>query len=492
MRRLDALPIEGVTRPTRQGPGLIRHRAAREHTVEMPSLSRTCRRLPPVVALISAVIVAGCASNPGSSDTAATAPGPSAAATSPPPADGITPAPLPSSAPPAATSPTQAEIERLLAAAAADPDDAESQRDLGFALLQRVRETADPSLYEPAAAAFEAARRLAPDDALVLVGIGGLQLGKHEFAEALTTGRKADELSPALASARAVIVDALVELGRYDEADSEAGEMLALRADLSTLARVSYLAELRGKLDAALGAMRLAAQSPGLAPENTAYVAALLGNLLVYTGDPAGAADAYRGALSLVPAHAPSLAGQGRLAVAAGKLDEAIRLFGRASEIVPLPEYVIALGDAQEAAGLTEDATLSFALARAEIQLFEASGVVVDLDLALFEADHGNPNRALAFAQAAYEATSTVRAADALAWALHRLGRDAEAKPYVDEALRLGSRDPLLRYHAGALAAALGDAPAARRDLELALQIDPGFSATGAAEARRLLTTLPE
>ena len=353
-----------------------------------------------------------------------------------------------------------------------------------------MRETADPSLYAPAAAAFEAARSLAPDDALVLVGIGGLELGKHQFAKALATGREAAELSPTLASARAVIVDALVELGRYDEADAEAGQMLALGSDLSTLARVSYLAELRGKLDVALSAMRLAAGSPGLAPENTAYVEALLGNLLVYSGDPAGAAGAYQAALGLVPAHAPSLAGEGRLAVAAGNLDEAIRLFGRASDIVPLPEYVIALGDAQQAAGLTEDATRSFALARAEIQLFQASGVVVDLDLALFEADHGDPGRALAFAQTAYAATPTVRAADALAWALHRLGRDAEAKPYVDEALRLGSRDPLLRYHAGAVAAALGDGAAARRDLELALRTDPGFSAIGTAEARRLLATL--
>jgi tetratricopeptide (TPR) repeat protein len=455
----------------------------------MPSSSRTCRRLLPIV-LIGVLVVAGCAASVVPSATISSSPNPSTRASLPPPSAVTTPQATRAS--PAPTSPTQSEVDRLLAAVASNPNDAESQRDLGFALIQRVRETADPSLYAPAAAAFNEARRLAPDDALVLVGIGGLQLGKHEFSAALSTGRKAAELSPRLASARAVIVDALVELGRYDEADAEAGEMLALGTDLSTLARISYLAELRGKLDSALGAMRLAARSPGLAPENTAYVEALLGNLLVYSGDPAGAAGAYQAALRLVPAHAPSLAGQGRLAVGAGRLDEAIRLFERASEIVPLPEYVIALGDAQEAAGLAEDAARSYALARAEIRLFEASGVVVDLDLALFEADHGDPTRALAFARSAHESTPTIRAADAVAWALHRLGRDAEAKPYVEEALRLGSRDPLLRYHAGAVAAALGDAAAARRDLELALRNDPGFSATGAAEARRLLGTLPE
>jgi tetratricopeptide (TPR) repeat protein len=299
-------------------------------------------------------------------------------------------------------------------------------------------------------------------------------------------------MSPNLAAARAVVVDALVELGRYDDAAAAAAEMLAVRADLSTLARVSYVAELHGKLDVALSAMKQAAATPGLAPENVAFVDALLGNLLVATGDPHGAQDAYARALALVASHAPSLAGEGRLAVGAGDLDAAIELFQRAADILPLPEYVIALADAQEAAGRPDDAARNIKLARAEIQLFQASGVIVDVDLALFEADHGDATAALAYAKEGYAATPTVRAADALAWALHRLGRDTEARKRSDEALRLGSRDPLLRYHAGAIAAAVGDAATARRDLQEALDTDPGFSATGAAEARRILDSLPD
>lgn len=442
-------------------------------------------RNPSLTAVACAVAIALGACAPASAPT----PG-----TSAPQSSVASPTSLPSAATvratPAPASATQIEVDRLLAAIAVNPDDAASQVDLGFALLQRIRETADPSLYSPAKAAFEAARTLTPDDALVYVGIGGLQLGKHQFAQALVTGRKAAALSPTLASARAVVVDALVELGRYDDADEAAGEMLALRSDLTTLTRVSYLAELRGKLDVALSAMRLAARSPGLAPENTAFVDALLGNLLVYSGEPAAAADAYRAALAIVPSHAPSIAGEGRLAVGAGRLEDAVALFQRATQIVPLPEYVIALGDAQAAAGRQAEAANSYALARVEIRLFQATGVIVDLDLALFEADHGDPGKALAFAQTAYRETPTVRAADALAWALHRLGRDREAKEHSDEALRLGSVDPLFRYHAGAIDAALGDANEARHNLQSALATDPGFSATGAAEARRILASV--
>jgi tetratricopeptide (TPR) repeat protein len=386
---------------------------------------------------------------------------------------------------------TVAEIARLQARVTADSTDEDAQRDLGFALAQRVRETADPSLYAPARAAFDAALKLVPEDAVALAGVAGIQLGKHQFAQALITARHAIALSPSLVAAHAAEVDALVELGRYDEADAAAGVMFGLSSSLPTLARVSYLAELRGHLKASLSAMREAAAAPGLVPENTAYVQVLLGNLLVYSGDAAGAAAAYQAALAIFPNHAPSLAGEGRLAVGAGKFDDAIALFQRAADIVPLPEYVIALGDTQAAAGHPDLAKRSYDLARAEIQLFKAAGVIVDVDLALLEADYGDPTLAFADAMAGYRATPTVRAADALAWALHRLGRDGEAIGHSVEALRLGSIDPILRYHAGAIAAALGDVKTARRDLQFALATDPGFSATGAAEARRILASLP-
>lgn len=419
---------------------------------------------------------------------------PTPAGSTQPPDSSAVPTAARSSQPPgpaATVSATVATIERLQAAVQADPANGDAQRELGFALAQRVRETADPSLYVPAMEAFDAALAIEPGDAQALAGVAGIQLGKHEFADALVTARKAIALSPSLVSAHAAEVDALVELGRYDEADAAAGVMFGLSSDLTTLARVSYLAELRGHLKASLTAMRQAAAAPGLAPENTAYVDALLGNLLVYSGDPTAAAAAYASALALVPGHPPSLAGEGRLAVGAGDLATAIERFAHAAAIVPLPEYVIALGDAQTVSGDAAGAAKSYALARAEIQLFKAAGVIVDVDLALLEADHGDPAAALRFATVAFAATPTVRAADALAWALHRLGRDRDALPDVQQALRLGSIDPILRYHAGAIEAALGRAQDARRDLEMALATDPGFSATGAAEARRILAGLP-
>jgi tetratricopeptide (TPR) repeat protein len=370
------------------------------------------------------------------------------------------------------------------------PDDPDTLRALGLALLQRVRETADPSLYAQAEEALTRARQLAPEDPLILVGIGGLQLGKHQFAAALDTAHKALELSPTLEPAKAVEVDALVELGHYDEAIAATQELIGLRVDITSLARVSYLRELHGNLDGAIAAMRQASASPALAPENTAYVETLLGNLLVYAGKPGEAKAAYESVLEIVPDHAAAIAGLGRLAVGRGDLVEAASRFEKAAAILPLPEYVIALGETHEAAGDSRAAAKSYDLARAETGLFQAAGVDVDLELALFEADHGNVSVALKLARQSYATRQTVRTADALAWANHRAGNDAEAARLSREALRLKGRDPLLLYHAGMIALATGDKATARRQLADALSIDPGFSPKGAAAARAALAGL--
>lgn len=382
---------------------------------------------------------------------------------------------------------TVALIARLRDRLAADPDDAATLRDLGLALLQRVRETADPSLYDQADEALDRARDLAPDDPLILVGIGGLELGRHDFEDALATAEAALELAPSMAAAHAVKVDALVELGRYDDATEAAAELLAIRVDLASLARVSYLRELHGNVAGAVAAMRQAAESPALAPENTAYVRTLLGNLLVNAGRPDEARETYEAVIAAAPDHAAARAGLGRLAIGRGDLDEAIAQFERAAAILPLPEYVIALGEAREASGDIDGAAASYDLARAETQLFVAAGVDVDLELALFEADHGDPAKAVELADAAYATRQTIRTADALAWAYHRADRAADASRLSAEALRLGTHDALLRYHAGMIALAAGDVTTARAHIDAALAADAGFSATGVAAARRAL-----
>jgi tetratricopeptide (TPR) repeat protein len=386
------------------------------------------------------------------------------------------------------------QIDTLISRIKSTPDDGLAYRDLGHAFIQWFRETADPSLLDRADKAFQEARRRLGDDPMVLVGEGALLLSRHDFAKALEVGRRAVDADDGLAAAHAVVVDALVELGRYEEAITAAGRLEKLsRGELPTLARASYIRELHGDLEGALDTMRRAALygSMSAPPENVAFVMVIVGNLQVATGKPDSALGAYDLALERFPNFPVALAAKGRLAVGRGDLEEAAEYFERASAVLPLPEYVIALGEVQEAAGLTEASRDSYALARAQSQLFQASGVIVDLELALFEADHGDAQKALEFAEAAYASRPNVKAADALAWALFKTGRLDEAEQRIQEALRIGTRDPLMLYHAGAIAGSAGRDGEAVRYLTDALSIDAGWSATGAADARRILSTLP-
>jgi len=134
--------------------------------------------------------------------------------------------------PAADTSSTASQIDVLIARIRSSPEDGPAYRDLGLAFIQWYRETADPILLDRAGRALEEARRRLGDDPLVVAGEGGLLLSRHD-AKALEVGRKALTSNGRLVAAHGVVVDALVELGRYDEAIEAAERMTqASRGDL--------------------------------------------------------------------------------------------------------------------------------------------------------------------------------------------------------------------------------------------------------------------
>ena len=362
--------------------------------------------------------------------------------------------------------------------------------ELGDAFVQRNRETGDPSYLSRAEQAYRGALARDKRNASAVSGLGTLAAARHDFRGALAQARAAHRLNPATLAPYPVMVDALVELGRYDEAARTLQRMVDLKPGLAAYARVSYFRELHGDLTGATEALQLAVSAGGSAPENSAYVRTLLGNLEFARGRLGAAEESYRRALDAVPAYAPATAGLARVDAVHGRYDESITRLRDVVDRLPLPEYAIALAETEQAAGRREDAAADFEVVRAEQRLLAQNGVNTDVDLSIFEAEHGSPARAVMLARRGWGAAPSVRSADALGWALTRAGRPDEGLAYAHRALRLGSRDPLFLYHAGIAARDSGQTGEARVLLRRALALNPRFSPLHAPRARAALEAL--
>jgi tetratricopeptide (TPR) repeat protein len=357
------------------------------------------------------------------------------------------------------------------------PDDPHLLTQLASAYLQRARETGDPTYYSKADGLLTSASAQLSADADVAIAEGSLALSRHDFVAALGWGTRAVALGPARPSAYGVLVDAQVELGRYDDAVANAQRMADMRPDLSSYTRISYLRELHGDLAGAIDAMTLAIQAGPLTGEVTAWCDVQLGNLYFTKGDLDSAERAYARSMHRVEGYPHGYAGLARVRAARGDLASAATLYERAVATLPMPDYVGALGDVYARLGDASGAERQYALVDVERQLLIANGVRVDADLALFYADHGRDlARAVDAARTEYSIRPSVHIADILGWAEFQTGDLAGALQHSAAALRLGSEDPLLLYHAGVIAQANGDNAGARELLRRAYELNPRFS----------------
>jgi tetratricopeptide (TPR) repeat protein len=266
--------------------------------------------------------------------------------------------------------------------------------------------------------------------------------------------------------------------------------LVDLRPGLPSYSRVAYARELQGDADGAMRALELAAASASN-PSDAAFVAFQQGELQWNNGALAEAAAAYARAVRSDASFLPAKAALARLHAASGEPDRAVAEYQAVLAVVPAPQYVIELGDLYASRGRLDLAGEQTDLLRAQEQLFRANGVNVDLEVALFDADHHvDLDNGLTAARAEYGRRQSISAADALAWQLHANGRDAEALPLADDALRLGTGSALFHFHRGVIELGLHEVDGARADLQRALSLNPHFSLLHAPEAARLLESL--
>ena len=398
---------------------------------------------------------------------------------------GASAAVAPAPAPPANA--TDAQIRRLQAKLRTTPDDVRSLAALGLAYEQRMRETADPAYLTKADGVLHQALKLDPRSAEATVGLGSLALSRHDFRGALVIGRRAVRLAPGAGLPYGIVGDALVELGRYDQAFRTFDRMVQEEPGASAYARIAYARELLGDRPGALQAMRLALESAEGRGEAAAWARFQIGKLLFGGGKTAAAIAQYRMALRELPGYVHALDGLAQAEAAQGHTGAALRLSRRAVDTVPLPQFVTTLADILQSSGDRAAAREQYALVGAVERLLRANGVKSDLEIAQFYVDHGlRLHHALQLARRAHAERPSIDGDDVLGWALVRNGRCAEGLDYAKRSLRLGTRDASKFFHRGMAERCAGHGAEARVWFDRALALNPHFSLLWSPVARRL------
>lgn len=386
------------------------------------------------------------------------------------------------------TGDTAGYVRGLERRVAARPSNGDALVLLGLAYQQRARETGDPTFYSLSERALARAAAARGEDSLVVSGLASLAVSRHRFREALALARRAVRQDPKNGTAYAALGDALASLGRYGQAFRVFDRAAVLAPSVATYARIAYARELLGRPQSAVAALRLALELDSTVPEHKAWTLVQLGNVELNVGRLGEAAQAYREALRRFPSYVHAEAGLARVEAARGRYRRAIALLRHAVEVLPLPQYAVALGDVLTADGRAAQARRAYALVGAIQRLSEANGVRTELQAALFDADHGiRLERALARARLAHRDRPSIDGDDVLAWALQRTGRCREALRSSERALRLGTLDALKFFHRGMIERCLGHEQAARAWFARALDLNPHFSLLWAPVARKAL-----
>jgi tetratricopeptide (TPR) repeat protein len=377
----------------------------------------------------------------------------------------------------------------------ADPDDLVALNKLAGYYLKLHRETEDVHYLELAMRSAKASLAVLPADQ----NLGGLsvlaqvELETHNFTSARDHARELTEYQPHKSFAYQVLGDALLELGDYENAAAAYKKMqLADPDSVGTNARLARQAFLHGDQKQArqhyIIALSRARESSIPSPETIAWCHWQLGELAFALGRLDEARNHYDDAWAAFVGYPHAATSLARLLAAQGDLFGAIWSYELIITKRSDPIDSAALGDLYKVAGRNEDAEKQYRMAETVSQGDALNAALYNRHLVLFWADHDrNVQQAYEKARNDYTTRRDIFGADAFAWAAFKAGKIEEARGAMQDALRLGTQDARLFYHAGIIARAAGDTAASRNYLRRSLELNPHFDPVQASIAKSAL-----
>lgn len=321
---------------------------------------------------------------------------------------------------------------------------------LGWAFVAKARSSFDPGFYTLAEQCALCMTSKQPDSAEAQLLRGHILNQMHRFREAEVLARQL-VAQRGLSFDYGLLGDALTEQGKIDDAVAAYDHMLQQKPSPQGYIRAAHVRWLTGDLAGAIQLMRMAVNG-FRDPEASAWSHVRLALYELQAGQVQQASSRIAATMASKPEYAPALAAHGRLLLAQGKPHDAIVPLQRAVKLNPLPESQWLLIEALRAADRTDEA-------QAVEQTLMQRGATDDrrtLALYLATTDR-DPSLAVRLAQAELEVREDVLTLDDLAWALKAAGKHQEARAVNARAMKVGTRDARLFYHAGVIAAAVGE-----------------------------------
>jgi tetratricopeptide (TPR) repeat protein len=369
-----------------------------------------------------------------------------------------------------------------------------SATDLGMLYEARARLTGDIADYGRAQQALQQALAIEPHEMSARVTHARVLASLHDFTGALAETQAIVKDDATQLAAVATAGDAELELGDVAAAAASYEALAKAAPGAAVDARMSRLAFIQGH---AADAWQLASRAydeasrDGSTGPARSWYAYVLGTLAITAGQPGQALDWFNRAVADWPGSFLAHAGVGRAQAALGRTDAAIAGYEAAIAIAPQPDAVAALGDVYALRGDTALASQQYATVEAIAHLAALNEQVFNRQLVLFSVNHDRDlAQALVLAQQELTVRKDAYGYDAVAWALLANGRATDADTAIRQAMAFGTADPLLQYHAGLIARALGDVGRARTLLTAALAAPGAIDPLATSRAQATLATL--
>ncbi len=323
---------------------------------------------------------------------------------------------------------------------------------LGWLLVSRARSANDPGLYnlvEQCALCIEAHQ---PESSAALLLRGHALQSLHRFKEAEPIARKLVEKRGSSFDF-GLLGDILMDRGQVTQGIAAYQKMMDLKPDLHSYTRAAHARWIKGDVEGAVELISMAtAAGSSLNAEPTAWSYTRRAAYELQLGRLADSFRSVRAALRLQPDYAAALFFQGRIELAQGQTNDAVKSLQRAATLNPLPEYQWLLADALELAGKHDEA-VAFAS-----NLKKRAAQEDPRTFALYLATRREkPKTALKLIERELSERADIFTRDALAWALLAAGKFSEARTQSNLALAEGTEDARLFFHAAMIAEAIGN-----------------------------------